>query len=105
MIHLVTFVWGIFNAVFRGYLIKTFWTWFVVSQFPHLPLIEILPAIGLSYFVSIVSPWKALTIHEFEELKAQEKIDKTSLNLINAGSFTVALLLSWGMGWVVHHFM
>ncbi len=103
MIHLVTFVWGILNTVFRGYLIKTFWAWFIVSQFPQLPLISILPAIGFSFFVGALAPWKGLTAADLENnLDADEKV---KLNLISCGAYSLGIAISLGCGWIVHHFM
>lgn len=105
MIHLVTFVWGILNLVLRGFLVKTFWAWFVLTQFPSLPKLEVLPAIGLVYFVSVMVPWKQVTMKDWEELRARSDEDKKLVNIINAGAQTLGTLLALGAGWIVHHFM
>lgn len=105
MLHLLSIVWSLFNTVLRGYLIKVFWAWFIVTQFPSLPTISILPALGFSFFVSAVSPWKSMTAKDWEEAQDQSAEDRLKLGLVNSGVYTLAVGISLGMGWVVHHFM
>lgn len=104
MLHLLNIVWSIFNAVLRGLLIKLYWAWFVVSQFPQLPLITVPVAIGFSYMVSALSPWKGITAKEWEEIQNREKGDTLNLSLINSGMYTFAIAVSLGTGWLLHHF-
>ncbi len=105
MLHLLSIIWSLFNTVLRGYLIKTFWAWFVITQFPSLPAISILPALGFSFFVSSLAPWKSLTAKDWEAQQSQSADDRLQLGLINCGVYTLAIGISLGMGWVVHHFM
>lgn len=103
----VTFVWSVLNLVFRGYLFVTFWAWFVVTSFPTVPALTILPAIGLSYLVAILSPWRGVTQVDLDAHRnaTANKGDATILRFVNAGVYTFILLCSWLGAWVVHHFM
>lgn len=100
MLQFFTFVLSIFNTVFRGYLIKTFWGWFVLSQFPNLPHISVVGAIGLSWVVSAFAPMKHFTASDLESYKDSDG----SVRLINGAIHFIAILFSLGSGWVLHHF-
>jgi hypothetical protein len=102
MIHLFSFVLGIFNTVFRGFLIKTFWAWFIMTTFTSAPTLSVAAAIGLSCFVGAVSPWRTLTARDLDDT---DRDDRGKLNLINGLAVTVAIVLSLGVGWVVHALM
>lgn len=104
MLHLLNIVWSILNTVLRGYLIKTFWAWFIVTQFPGLPKITILPALGFSFFVGAMTPSRSLTARDLEDNK-MDADDRLALSLVNAGLLTLGTLLTLGAGWVLHHFM
>ena len=101
MSSLITLVLGIFNTIFRGYLIKTFWAWFVLTQFHNLPPLTILGAIGLSCFVGIMTPWRGLTGSE----KHMDSDERAALNLMNAAIYTLAMLISWGVGAIIYWLM
>lgn len=101
MATLISLILGIVNTIFRGYLIKTFWAWFIMSQFQGLPPLSILGAIGLSCFVGIMTPWRGLTGEE----KEMDKDDRAALHLLNACIYTVAMLISWGVGAIIHAMM
>ena len=101
MASIITLVLGIINTIFRGYLIKTFWAWFVMTQFHNLPSLSILGAIGLSCFVGIMTPWRGLTGEE----KAMDSDERAALNLLNAGIYTLAMFISWGVGAIIHWMM
>lgn len=100
MAHLFTLVLSIFNTVFRGYLIKTFWAWFILSQFPNLPTLSVVGGIGLSYFIGVVTPPKHYTATDLDEMKDSEG----SVALINGAIQFLGILISLGCGWVLHHF-
>lgn len=101
MTHLFTFVLGIFNMVFRGFLIKTFWAWFVMTQFASLPALSVVGAIGLSCFVSIMTPWRGFTATELEE----RRDDSGAVALVNGGVYFLAMMIAWGVGYVIHTMM
>ncbi len=90
------------NTIFRGFLIKVFWGWFVVSQFHSLPEISLLPAIGFSMFVGAIAPWKTLTQRDLDDAEAG---DRTALSLLNGGLYFAAIVISLGVGWVIHALM
>lgn len=102
MVYIFTIALSIFNTVFRGYLIKTFWGWFIMSQFPNLPSISVLAAIGLSCFVGAISPWRTPSPKEMEGMDADDRI---KYHCATSVGMTLAIALSLGIGWVVHALM
>jgi hypothetical protein len=105
LVSLVSLVWSILNTVLRGYLIKTFWAWFIISQFPQLPTISILPAIGFSFFVGALTPFRAPSPGEIRDYKDQDPDEKRLTGLFIQGGYTLGILMSLAGGWIVHHFM
>jgi hypothetical protein len=105
LVSLVSLVWSVFNTVLRGYLIKTFWVWFIISQFPQLPTITILPAIGFSFFVGALTPFKSPTLKEIHDYKSEDSDERRVSNLFIQMGYTLGILISLASGWVVHHFM
>lgn len=105
LIGLVNLVLAIWNTVFRGFLIKTFWVWFLLPLFPNLPALHILPAIGLSYLVSAFTPWKSLTQKDLDDLKDTSNHERTTLTFINGIVYTLAISLVLLGGYIVHCFM
>lgn len=105
MSSVVNLVLSIWNTVFRGYVIKTFWFWFLMPLFPALPHLAILPAIGLSYLVGAFTPWKGLTQKEWEEVRSSNSAERTTLGLFNGLIYTVALALTLLGGYIVHCLM
>jgi hypothetical protein len=105
MLHVLNIVWSVFNTVLRGVLIKTFWAWFLVSQFPQLPLISVVPAIGFSCMIAALTPYKSITAAEWEMYKESAKGDSLSMGLLNNGIQTVGTALLLLSGWITHHFM
>ena len=99
-------MWGILNAVFRGWIIKTFWAWFLVTLFPQLPALSVAAALGLSYCVSIMTPYKSMTATEWEEAKENHKYesDSKSLGLVNKGVHSFVLVMCLFGGWIIHRF-
>lgn len=105
LFQVFNFVLSIFNTVCKGFLVKTFWGWFILTQFPSLPQISIMPAIGFCMFVSAISPWRTVTAKEIDEMSELSADKRTMISFLN-GFFTfVAIVIMLGMGWVVHHFM
>lgn len=105
MLHVLNIVWSVFNTVMRGVLIKTLWAWFIVSQFPQLPLISVVPAIGFSLMVSALTPFKGLTLAEWEMHKESAKEDSLGMGLLNNGIQTLGTAVLFVSGWITHHFM
>ncbi len=105
MIHIFTFVWSIFNTVLRGYLVKTFWSWFLLPLFPNLPTLTVLPAIGLVMFVGVISPWHSPSKKDMKESMEGDSEDNVKYSLIIALSHTVVILASLGVGWAAHSLM
>jgi hypothetical protein len=101
MAFVLQILFGVLNTFLRGVLIKTFWGWFILTQFHGLPDLSIIGAIGLSLFVSAVSPWRSLSREEIGE----DRDDAVSRGLINSFLYFLACLFSLGVGWIVHSMM
>jgi hypothetical protein len=48
-----------------------------------------------------MTPWRGLTGEE----KAMDSDERAALNLLNAGIYTIAMLISWGVGAIIHWMM
>lgn len=105
MSSLVSIVLSVWNTVFRGYVIKTFWFWFLIPLFPSLPHLAILPAIGLSYLVGAFSTWKGFSQEEWEKVRASNSAERTTLGLINGFVYTIALAFTLLGGYIIHCLM
>lgn len=104
MVHLLSFVWTIFNIVFRGYLISVFWAWFVMTQFTNLPHLSVIAAIGLSLFIGLVAPKKSLTAKDIDDIRDSKESDLHKyMNLINNVIYTFAYLITWAYGAIVYY--
>lgn len=91
------------NTCLRGYLIMTFWSWFVLSQFHNLPQLHLVPAIGLSMFVSVIAPAKLLSPQEIEDQKDREGVWDTLIYSSTVAIISMPLVLF--IGWIVHSLM
>lgn len=105
MVHFFSLIMTLVNTVMRGLLIKIFWAWFIVSQFPNLPTIHVVPAIGFSMFVGAISPWKTLSAKDFREASNTDDGERNLATVLNAGLYFLAIVISLGVGWVVHSLM
>lgn len=78
------------NAMYRGLLIKTYWTWFVMGTFAGAPAIGIPAAIGLSLLLTAMVGTTVNTEQTNSEILAS--------GLASTTVFFVA-------GWIVKGFM
>lgn len=94
------------NAILRGYVLTVLWAWFVVSQFPSLPHLGIVAAMGLVITVGLFrSP--TMTDKETRDAMAHDSTDTLSLGArwLQTGVYALVSLLAWFSGWIWHHFM
>lgn len=101
MVHVLTLILAGAQIVLRSVLIKTFWAWFIMTQFTGLPSISYVGAIGLSLFVGAMTPHKSITKRDWEDSKE----DHSEMQLLNAVFYVVGCLICLGIGWVVHSLM
>jgi len=96
---------SILNAILRGYVLVTLWAWFIVSQFPQMPHLTIVTAMGLVITVGLLRS-HGLTDKETKELLSN---DHESLSLagrwIQVATYAVVSLITLFSGWIWHHFM
>ena len=105
LLNTVIFVWSLLNTVIRGYVVKSFWTWFLIPLFPDVPQLEILPAIGLIYLVGLFVPVKSVTTDDLKRTREETESEKKTVAMVNAAGYTVAMAFTWGTGWLIHYFM
>lgn len=101
MIHVVHLILAGLQMVMRSVLIKTFWGWFIMSQFTGLPNISYVGAIGLSCFVGAMTPYRGITKAQLDE----HKEGGTEMQIVSSGLYVLGCLICLGVGWVVHSLM
>ena len=101
MYHFVTFVFGIFNMVLRGVIIKTYWSWFLIPVFNNIPHISTSQAIGFSFLVGIFYPMKSFSQKDLSEAKTSD----ASLGIVNGIIYTIAMAVSLFFAWIFHSIM
>jgi len=87
--------------IMRSVLIKTFWGWFIITQFTGLPDISYVGALGLSLFVGAMTPSRTITKSQLED----HKEGGTEMQIISSGLYVIGCLICLGIGWIVHSFM
>lgn len=93
---------AVFNSVFRGFVIKVFWKWFVLTKFPNLPVLETIEAIGLVYFVS---SFRSLSLPSISEIDDNKELSKEAKLIAKQLLATVLILFTFVGGWIVHLLM
>lgn len=105
MMHLFNLILASLQVAMRAVLIHAFWGWFILSQFPGLPQIGYVGALGLSMFTGTLYPYRGLTRKEWDEAASVDKGERVALSLLNSAVYVAAALVSLGIGWAVHQFM
>lgn len=93
---------SVFNLIFRGFVVKFFWKWFILTKFPNLPVLETIEAVGLVYFISALGVFNSQSLSEIDkdkELSKEAKIISKPLTI------TLVIAITFFSGWVVHSFM
>jgi hypothetical protein len=98
---IINLIISILTTILRGWLIKVFWGWFVLTQFPGVPNISISGAIGLSLVVAVLAPWRRATREELEESSE----DAVARGVVSSLLYGLGCLILLGVGWVVHSCM
>lgn len=79
-----------FLSILHGWALTLLWQWFVVPTF-HVAQLGIIPAIGLSLFVALITP----TVTS----KTDEKDENPNLTLVLTALFKPLILLGVGFLW------
>jgi hypothetical protein len=87
----------VLGSIFNGYALSVLWGWFVVPVF-HLPVLTVVPAIGIAMVVGYLTHQTEPDVEE-KERETGEKL----LRLIALVFFRPAFALFFG--WIVHQFM
>jgi len=105
MDSILSLVISVGNIFLRGHVIKTFWTWFILTLFPGLPALTVMGAIGLSMMLGI---FHAVRIDR-EDLQKYLDGDRPewhpAMSTLMASLHTLSLLVMWFMGWLIHCMM
>jgi len=101
MVWLINMVSAILLAIFRGYVMVSLWGWFVLTQFPMVPHISIVGAIGLSCFIGLFHNY-ATDDEKLKDLDEDERAVHLFKTLVKGFFYT---LISWGGAFLVHLFM
>lgn len=84
------------TSMWKGYVLTVLWGWFVVPTF-GLPVLSLVPAIGLAMVVSFLT-------HQSDASK--EPDGDSSIRMAKALSHALVMpALVLGIGWVVRQFM
>ena len=98
---------SVFNMVFKGFIVKTFWAWFMLSLFPNLPRIETVGGIGLCLLFYAVYPWKSFStldmVNATNAKKDHPQMHKLTA-LLNGVAHALGGAALLGSGWIFHHF-
>lgn len=105
MIHLLNLFLSGLQLVCRSILIKTFWAWFILTQFQGLPTIGYVGAIGFSMFVAAMTPFRSATMKEWDERLDGDSGDQVKLSILNSAAYILGSLIVLGVGWIVHQCM
>lgn len=107
MKYLFSIVFSIFTALLKAFVIKTFWAWFVISQFPNMPHISMLAAFGFVYLVSVFTPIAGFTAESWEKNlnKTESPGEAFKITMINTVVLAFTLMITLGCGWVIHILM
>lgn len=101
MLLILSFLFGIVNTVVRGYVVKTFWGWFILSQFKNLPDLSLSGCIGLSLFASIITYSMSFTTAQ----RTESSDDSSKTAIFNQLVFFISCMSSLLVGSVVHSFI
>jgi hypothetical protein len=104
-LSLLQFALSVVSVLFRGFVIKTYWAWFIITLFPSLPTLTLMGAVGLSFCVGIMAPMKSLSQEEWDELRASDSEDRTKLSLLNTGLHIFGCGMALLGGYIWHLFM
>tara|TARA_B110000503_G_C7006878_1_gene353996 strand:+ start:530 stop:838 length:309 start_codon:yes stop_codon:yes gene_type:complete len=93
---------SVFNLFFRGFVVKFFWKWFILTKFPNLPVLETIEAVGLVSFVSALGVFNS---HSFSEIDKDEDLSKEAKIIYKPLAITFVIAITFFIGWVVHSLM
>jgi hypothetical protein len=110
MLHLVNITLGLLNLAYRGFVIKTFWAWFILTQFSGLPRLTTLSAIGILTTVGTFRMIKSLSQKEIDDFTVglstpKDTKDKVKLGITNGALLTAGLTMMLGAGYLLHLIM
>ena len=92
----LSFLTSLANMALVGLVLKKFWGWFLVEQF-HIQAISWLQALGIYLVVDLVATgWNPLSKQDLEDM------DDGEVLFTNQGIRCLSLLITFGIGWLIH---
>lgn len=83
---------AVIALILDGFILKTFWAWFLLPVFPGAPKLTITTAIGLACLISFIGQsWT----------KKQEEGDLSDKLAAMVGVSIITPLITLGLGWLV----
>jgi hypothetical protein len=98
MLWFVSFLISIVVTIARGFLIKLFYGWFILSHWTTLPQLNVAACLGLSYFLYSISSWN------FGDLNKDSDEATIAFLKINIMSLVYIVML-FVFGFITHSFM
>lgn len=101
---IISYSINIANAIFRGYVLKVMWSWFIMSQFPSMPNISVVGAIGISCILELFQ-LQGMSFTEYKQIEEHDSDEFTMWHFKRSYYGVIATFISWGAGAIIHHFM
>ena len=83
------------TSIWRGFVLTKLWIWFIVPVF-HLPVLTLVPAIGLCFVVSYLT-------HQYQHDDGDRSQGDKFAGILGYGLMYPAIVLF--MGWILQMFM
>lgn len=104
LFSMLTSVLQIALAILRGYVLTVLWTWFMLTQFPQVPHISIVGAMGLS-ILGHLFVMRDVGPAELQTYRDMDKEELAVFRLAQTGIGAMSTLTVWLGGYLVHLFM
>lgn len=104
LLAILNFGLSIVQTIFRGYVLMVMWGWFVMTQFPGVPHISIVGAIGLSCLWGLFS-MRDLRYSEYKESSKLDSGERLAFSFAQTGIGLFAIAITWLSAYIIHCFM
>jgi hypothetical protein len=99
---IISFIWAYGNLILRSYIITILWQWFVSSNFPQIPTINIFTAMGLCYLSSLLVLSKPMSVTDFK-IKEVKDLAEDQASIYNNLFYTFLWLYTWAISAIIHY--
>ena len=99
---IISFIWSLGNLILRSYIITVLWQWFVSSNFPQIPIINIYTAMGFNYLSSLFILAKPMSVTDFK-VESIKDLTEDKAMIYNDVFYTIKYLYVWGISAIIHY--